>query len=382
MGVTILDDRRTDAGSFSGDLLERARPANNRLDWADVAKGACIVLVVLWHVIMKDYLQIDWRVGTPFPGAWGTVGEQLLPLRMPLFFAISGFFAANAVGRPWRVLGRSKVAKFLYLYGLWLCIHTALLSLAPDFNTEKAHGVLHFLEQLTITPSNLWYLQALAIYFVIAKLSRPVPPLVVLAAAFLLSATAAAELVATPGDRGGLYQNLVFFLAGLYGKQLIQRVAEAASWLRFAAVAVPYMGLLAVIHRFDAKTWFGLWPAVSFVAIFLGVTLASLAARWAPLTRAVTNIGRQTLPIYVIHMPVLALLHLLFVDVFSSPGGSVQLALSAIEPAVMTAAVVAICLLLYRFLPKPWLFDLPAKRTPKPDPVSVQPTQPMRTPSP
>lgn len=374
-----MDDRR-DAGSFSGDLLEQVRPVQaNRLDWADVAKGACIVLVVLWHVIMKDYLQIDWKVGTPFPGAWGTVGEQLLPLRMPLFFAISGFFAANAVGRPWRVLGRSKVAKFLYLYGLWLCIHTALLSLTPDFNTEKAHGVLHFLEQLTITPSNLWYLQALAIYFVIAKLSRPVPALVVLAAAFALSAVAAAELVATPGDRGGLYQNLVFFLAGLYGRTLIQKVAEAASWLRFAAVAVPYLGLLAVVNRFDAKTWFGLWPAVSFVAIFLGVTLASLAARWAALTRAVTGIGRQTLPIYVIHMPVLALLHVALVGMFSNVSGSVQLVVSVVEPVVMTTAVVAICLVLYRFLPKPWLFDLPARRAPGPAPESQQPTQPLRT---
>jgi hypothetical protein len=61
----------------------------------------------------------------------------------------------------------------------------------------------------------------------------------------------------------------------------------------------------------------------------------------------------------------------------------VQLALSAIEPAVLTAAVVAICLLLYRFLPKPWLFDLPAKRTPKPAlEESQQPTQPLRTTSP
>jgi uncharacterized membrane protein YcfT len=354
-----LNDRREDVGSFSGDLRDPVRPVK-RLDWADVAKGTCIVLVVLWHVIMKDYLQIDWRVSSPFPGAWGSVGELLLPLRMPLFFAISGFFAVKAVGRPWRVIGRTKVAMFLYLYVLWLCVHTALLAVVPDFGTERARGVLQFVEQLTITPSNLWYLQALALYFVVAKLSRPVPPLVMLAAAFLLSATAAAGLVATPGDRGGLYQNLVFFLIGLYGKSLIERVADAASWLRFAAVAVPYLGILVLVEHFGVKTVFGLWPAISVVAIFLGVTLASLATRWTALTRGLTSIGRRTLPIYVMHMPILALLHLALVKPISHAGSTVQLALTAIEPAVLTAAVVWICLLLHRILPSTWVFELPA----------------------
>lgn len=334
-----------------------------RLAWADVAKGACIVLVVLWHVIMKDYLQVDWRVSAPLPGAWGTVSEQLLPLRMPLFFAISGFFAANAIGRPWRVLGRSKVAKFLYLYVLWLCVHTVLLSLVPDFGTERAGSVPQFVAQLTITPSNLWYLQALALYFVVAKVSRGVPPWVMLAAAFALSATAAAELVPTPGDRGGVYQNLVFFLAGLYGKQIIERVAAAATWLRFFAVAVPYMGVLALVHHVGARTWFGLWPAISLVAVFLGVTLASLATHWTALTNGVAAIGRQTLPIYVMHMPILALLHAAIVNPLSGAGPAVQWTAAALEPAAMTAVVVAVCLALHRVLPDPWLFDLPQRRS-------------------
>ncbi|MCT2583153.1 acyltransferase family protein [Actinophytocola gossypii] len=356
-----MDDGRVGAGTFSGDLHEPVRP-KERLAWADVAKGACIVLVVLWHVIAKDYLQIDWRSSTPLPGAWGTVGEQLLPLRMPLFFAISGFFAANAVRRPWRVVGRSKVAKFLYLYGLWLCVHTLLLSFAPDFDTARATGVLHFLEQLTITPSNLWYLQALAVYFVLTKLTLRIPPAVMIGAAFLLSATAAAELVATPGDRGGMYQNLVFFLVGLHGKPIVARVARTASWARFFAVAVPYLGVLAVIQYLGARTWFGLWPSVSLVAVFLGVTLASLATRWAALTRSLTDIGRQTLPIYVVHMPLLALLHVALVGPMSNAGAAVQLVIAVVEPAVMTAVVVAVCLLLYRVLPNRWLFDLPALR--------------------
>lgn len=358
-----MDDRREDVGSFSGDLLGPVPPVRQRLEWADVAKGVCIVLVVLWHVIMKDLLQIDWHVATPFLGAWGSVGELLLPLRMPLFFAISGFFAANAVRRPWQVIGRTKVAKFLYLYALWLCVHTLLFSVVPDFGTERADTVLKFLAQLTITPSNLWYLQALAIYFVVAKVSLRIPPPVMLAAAFALSAVAAAELVATPGDRGGLYQNLVFFLVGLYGKSVLPRVAETASWVRLAAVAVPYLGILVVIEHLGVKTWFGLWPAVSLVAVFLGVTLFSLVTRWAALTRALTSIGRRTLPVYVMHMPILALLHLSLRGPIAHLPGTLRVAVSAVEPAMMTTLVVWICLMLHRILPTTWVFDLPAKRS-------------------
>jgi uncharacterized membrane protein YcfT len=55
----------------------------------------------------------------------------MLTLRMPLFFTISGMLAASAVHRSWRVLGRGKVAKFLYLYVLWFLIHAGLLALVP-----------------------------------------------------------------------------------------------------------------------------------------------------------------------------------------------------------------------------------------------------------
>ncbi len=206
--------------------------AGTRLAWADVAKGGCILLVLLWHVIVKDYLQIDWRLDVPVPGAWGTLGELLLPMRMPLFFTISGLFAASAVQRPWRSVARPRVARFLYLYGAWLMIHTAVLALAPDFPTDRANDLGALVAQLTVTPSNLWYLYALALYFVLAKALRRVRPAVLLAAAGTLSAVASAGLVDTPGNRAGLYQNLVFFLAGLHLRGYVLRWADAVTGRR------------------------------------------------------------------------------------------------------------------------------------------------------
>ncbi|MFC3999042.1 acyltransferase family protein [Nocardiopsis sediminis] len=334
-----------------------------RLEWADVAKGVCILLVVLWHVIMKHYLQVGWNIALPFPGLWGAAGEIFLPLRMPLFFAISGFFAASALSRPWRVIGRSKVANFLYLYALWLLIHTAVLAFVPDFDTAHAGTLGELLAQLTISPTNLWYLYALAVYFVLAKLARPIPAPAVLAAAFALSAAASAELIPVPGDRLDPLENLLFFLVGVYGKTFIKRVAEAASWARLFAVAVPYVGILGAVQYFGIETWFGLWPVVSSVAVFLGVTAASLVTRWETVTGALVSVGRKTLPIYVMHMPLLALLHLALLGPISDAGPTVQLVVAAVEPVVLTAVVVGICLVLYRVLPSPWLFELPLSRT-------------------
>jgi uncharacterized membrane protein YcfT len=336
--------------------------------WADVAKGACILLVVLWHVVMKHYLVIDWRLSLPIPGAWGALSEQLLPLRMPLFFTISGVFAVNAVNRPWRVVGRSKVAKFLYLYAVWLLIHTAILALVPDFDTAHANNALDLLEQLTITPSNLWYLYALALYFVIAKAVRRLPMALVLSVALALSIVAAAGLLEIPGNRGGVYQNLVFFLAGLYFRPFVERLAAAASWSRVAMIAVPYAGVLLAMAVTGSKTWPGVWPVACVVATILGVTVAARIGRWASLGSALATLGRNTLPIYIIHMPVLALLHLGLAPLLSvDMNGNIRLALAVVWPIVISALVVGLCLMLYRGLLKAratWLFDLPGGRGP------------------
>jgi uncharacterized membrane protein YcfT len=333
------------------------RPPRPRESWADVAKGACILLVVLWHVITKHYLQVDWRLALPLPGAWGLLGEQLLPLRMPLFFAISGMFAAGAVGRSWRVLGRSKVAKFGYLYAVWLLIHTAVLALVPDFDTARAGGPLELLEQLTITPSNLWYLLALAAYFTVAKAMRRAPTTLVLAAALALSLVVAADLLATPGNRGGLLQNLVFFLAGLRLRPVVEDLARAANWRRLALLGGGYAAGLVVLRLLPTTG-----PLVSVVAVAFGVTAAAIAARSRVVARVLGDIGRRTLPIYVLHMPVLAICHAVLIGPMDRADPPMQLLLAVAEPVLLTVAVTWFCLALERSLPAA-LLDLPSHPT-------------------
>ncbi|MEW2144282.1 acyltransferase [Micromonospora vinacea] len=337
----------------------------HRAQWADAAKGVCIILVVLWHVVVKDYLQIDWHIGVPVPGFWGTLGEQFLPLRMPLFFTISGVFAANAAQRPWRVVARSRIAGFLYLYAVWLLIHTVVLTAAPELPTDRATSALGLLEQLTITPSNLWYLYALALYFTIAKVTRRVPRALVLVPAAALSAVAAAGLLDTPGNRAGLYQNLVFFLAGLHLRAQIQRWAGTATRRRLLLTSGAYVLALAAMAAAGAQQWFGVWTAVSGVAVIFGITAAARLARWSALGRPLARLGRITLPIYVVHMPVLALLHRLLLVPVSGLGGSAQGLIVLGYPILLSGLVIGLSLAIHRGLlavRAGWLFALPGQR--------------------
>ncbi|MFC8796564.1 acyltransferase family protein [Promicromonospora sp. NPDC057138] len=350
------------ASPDAGSATATGMPAKPRAQWADVAKGVCILLVVLWHVIMKMYLTIDWHIPVPLPGLWGAFGDMLLPLRMPVFFTISGMFAAAAVQRTWSTTAKSRIARFYYLYLIWFTVHTLVLSMVPNFDTLAAHSALQVLEQLTITPTNLWYLVALALYFVVAKLTRRLPTWAVLVPALALSVIASADLLAAPGNRGQLYQNLFFFLAGLRFKPLIERWAKASTLPLVLVGGALYLGIMVGIQVLNAKDVYGVWPAVCVVAVAVGVAGAVQLERWRAVGALLARLGRQTLPIYVMHMPLLALLTAVLVEPFSRLSTGPQLVTAVLLPIVLVTLLVSVCLTLHTWLLNAgatWLFDLP-----------------------
>jgi uncharacterized membrane protein YcfT len=324
--------------------------SRSRETWPDVAKGVCILLVVLWHVVTKHYQSVDWDTSLPISGAWGTLGEQLLTMRMPLFFTVSGVFAVGAISRPWAVLARTRIARFAYLYALWLLIHTAVLTLNPSFDTARAQDLGDLLAELTISPTNLWYLLALALYFAVARSLRRVPTTWLLAGAFLLSAIAAAHLVPVPGNRGQVLQNLVFFLAGLRLRPAIESYARTTTAGRTVIVGLAYGAGLAAMALLGAQRWFGVWPVVSVLATSFGVVAAVVVSRHlARTTRLLAALGGRTLPIYVMHLPLLAVLDRLL----DGPWRAVEPrspVLAVVEPVLLTAVLVVVCLLLHRLL--------------------------------
>ncbi|MDQ3560094.1 MAG: acyltransferase family protein, partial [Pseudomonadota bacterium] len=73
------------------------RVAVNRVDWVDVAKGICIIMVVMMH----STLGVEKAMGET--GWMGYAVEFARPFRMPDFFLIAGLFLAARINAPWRL---------------------------------------------------------------------------------------------------------------------------------------------------------------------------------------------------------------------------------------------------------------------------------------
>lgn len=313
--------------------------STSRVGWPDVAKGICIILVVLWHVVTKH--AIDVAGAGPVTDVWATLNAQLLPLRIPLFFLVSGMFAARAVladdGSSWR----RRAARLSLLYVVWVLIQTFVLALTPDFDTARATNGWELLAQLSISPTNLWYLLALAVYLAIGRLTRGLPTVAVLAVAFVIAAIAGAGVIPDLGNLWQLVQNLFFFLVGLRLRAVVERFAKSVGVGGALALAAVYVGGLAVVAGLAIRLLPGVWPALALIAVAFGVSLSVLLDRHAGVVaRPLRWIGQRTLPIYVLHMMPLAL-----IDAgLDAAGWRTTPVLEAIGPIVLTAAVIAICL--------------------------------------
>lgn len=313
--------------------------APSRVGWPDVAKGICIILVVLWHVVTKVAIHVPGA--GPVTEAWAMLNAQLLPLRIPLFFLVSGVFAARAVrdadGGSWR----RRAGRLALLYVVWVLIQTAVLALTPEFPTARATDGGELLAQLTISPTNLWYLLALAVYLAIGRLTRTLPTALVLPVAFVVAAVAGAGLLPDLGNLWQLVQNLFFFLVGLRLRGAIARFAKGIGIGGALALAAIYAGALAAVAVLGIRLLPGVWPALALIAVAFGVALSVLLDRHADaVARPLRWIGRRTLPIYVLHMIPLA-----FVDAgLRAIGWRATPVLEAVGPVVLTAVVIATCL--------------------------------------
>jgi len=326
-----------------------------RVAWPDLAKGVCVSLVVLWHVTSKSFSELP---GTDaWTGMWLALSAVLTPFRIPLFFAISGYFASRALARPWSDVLRPRLLNPYYLYALWLVIHTAVFSVL-QLRTNTARDPLELFVYLMTGASNLWYLYALAAYFLIARvagLTRATAVVsVVLAAA--VSVVAYAELIPAWGNSEGLLRNLVFFLVPAFVPDVLRRVSATASWRLFGLALGAFLG--CAVLRLTLGPWAAVPAAVT--GVWLGTVAAVIGARWGSLAWLV-SIGRQTLPVYVMHLPLLALLHAVVVRQDTAALGPVLV----FYPVAATAFLLATCLLLHRALVAARLgvlFSLPAKR--------------------
>ncbi|WP_394554183.1 acyltransferase family protein [Agromyces sp. MMS24-JH15] len=317
-----------------------------RLAWADTARGGAMLLVVLAHTV--QLLDVSgWSLGVLDPA-----NMYLTAIRMPLFFLISGTFAARAVQRTWPRLFASRIAMLGYVYLLWMLLRAIWFSFVPA-PLDILPPWISLLVSPLWPPNGLWFLYALIVYLVLAKATLRLPTWITLPALAVVAAAAASDLL--PDGGNWVWHSIMmygfFFLAGVHGTALWQRLAESANlgWLALALLAIP--GATAVFTVLpDPLRGVGR-IALSCVCVVACLVIASLVSRWRPLARPFEFIGRRTLPIYVVHAMLLAaLVPLLPVD-------GLPVFVAVLGPV---AFVTAVALLLNRWLgPRGGVFSLP-----------------------
>src|SRR5690606_7996865 len=138
-----------------------------RVEWVDIAKGISILLVVLWHSKVKG--------DGPLIDLINTLNEGLIFLRMPLFFFVSGFFIHKSLCSDWSFFLKYKIVNLLYLFILWSIINDFIFKTTPIFFRTNDVVFTNPISYFIDPPATLWFIYALALGFIVVKLTRQLP---------------------------------------------------------------------------------------------------------------------------------------------------------------------------------------------------------------
>ncbi|MCI1256466.1 MULTISPECIES: acyltransferase family protein [Corynebacterium] len=280
-----------------------------RLLWADCAKGLSIIAVCYMHVI------------SGVPGAkdsgWQWFSTVMDPVRMPMFFLISGLFAHRVISRTLGDLWYRRLWFLLVPYLVFTPVQAAIrISMTGDVTWAS------MLRAIALGDPGIWFLYALMVFNIAACLLRRVPPLVAVGMSVVPALAAAAAGLTQYNEITHLTAYLPAFFLGLHFREVYFRLSEAASdWRVVSAAVVAYVGWERVMadltHRVDPDGWTSreaaLMSVASLVRIFsavpAGILLATWIARIPVVSTALAAVGRNTLPVYVSHHAALFLVN-------------------------------------------------------------------------
>jgi uncharacterized membrane protein YcfT len=262
-----------------------------RVDWVDYAKGFCIVMVVMMH----STLGVEAAAGHE---SWmHHLVAFAKPFRMPDFFMISGLFLARVIDRDWRTYLDRKVVHFAYFYVLWVTIQFAFK--APAFMAEHgARGVaLMYLEAFIEPFGTLWFIYLLPVFFVVTKLTRRVPVLVVWT---VLAALEIAHIQTGWTVIDEFAARFVYFYTGYILATRIFQIAaavQARPWLAaYGLIAWALLNGFYVMQGFDGKPFVSL--TLGLIGAVAVVSVSALMAKsdmFAPLRW----LGKNSIVVYL-----------------------------------------------------------------------------------
>lgn len=348
---------------------------HDRVEWVDVAKGIAIMLVVLYHsVLLLQQMGVE-------NDALHQASMALQVLRMPLFFTAAGIFAGSVVRRPWGRLWSSRLSLLVWTFLLWSVLRFTYFMVVPMEARPQETSLLVLLTAPILPRSGLWFLHSLVAFFVVAKLlhGRVAPRWQVACAAALSLATFSLPFLSL-GWRGiGVY--FVFFLAGMHGKAWLLNMMRRPHPLVFVG-AVAGMAVLAFTMR--AFEWTGvavLELPIRVSAVVAGFVVARWVAELPVVSPVLQYLGRNTLPIYVAHVILVAAFGTLITTAMPSVGDAlggetiVVVAVLAVLGALALHQLCRVPVLRCAYEPPAWFSRSQPVARPVPDGEATDPVR-------
>lgn len=272
--------------------------AGGRIEWIDCAKGAAILLIALHHATSYETAIFGQTLTLPVFN-WRNLDLFLYHIRLPVFFFVSGVAASGHLSSRRTGPNWTTARGYALLYLLWSLVLCTVVPDWPNFDPGHRPGwndVVGF----ALGQSTVWYLWAILLCLAYARLTMALPGWIAIAVAV----TAYAVIDAyggMPGHLPALARSLPFYLLGF----------------RYPALATgpnrpPRGSIAAFVVITAALAWSGLSTAITNALLDLAGLGAGMALiRQLPkrLPTAVGPlgwIGRRTLPIYILHFPIIA----------------------------------------------------------------------------
>jgi uncharacterized membrane protein YcfT len=267
------------------------RSAAGRVDWVDYAKGICIVMVVMMHSV----LGVEAAAGAT--GFMHVLVAFAKPFRMPDFFLISGLFLPLVIDRDWRSYLDRKVVHFAYFYLLWVTIQFGFKAPAFAAETDWSHAGLLYLESFIEPFGTLWFIYLLPVFFVVIKLLRGWPPLLI----WTIAAGLEAAHVATGWTVIDEFcARFVYIYTGYLCAGSIFALSDRAR--ARPSLALVALAAWAVLDGSLVYAGVSEWPVISLALGLAGacaiITIGTLLAR-ARLLNALRFCGEHSIVIYL-----------------------------------------------------------------------------------
>ncbi|HUD90559.1 acyltransferase [Sphingobium sp.] len=300
---------------FSVNIVEQS--TQQRQLWMDLLRGMAILMVISFHsaTILERH---DYAI----PPLLANFNQLFVLYRMPTLVFLSGSLLAASFKKGITLYLLGKVRRIFWPLLIWSLIYSYVIG-PPVLDAEQ-------LRKYLTGQSYLWFLTFILVYYLAAIPLRRVPPLLVVAVAFVIA------ILAPDGTKNGerlFYLMAFFFLgawAGSHWQSWIRILQARASLLAWCAVILG--AIASVVYHLSYGPLYAL-PALCFILAVSATAYRAQAGRWsAPLI----FIGQNSLIFYVSHFTIIYLV----IGLCSRLGVAAEVATIASFPVALIVGMV------------------------------------------